>query len=202
MGSDLPGTRAVCCLRGSIDALGRSRWLGDSAPISYQLCRAARDLLVGEEIDPIWSRRAVSEITISRSEVTIARSQATVISSDSAGARAKWWTFGGLMANAALADMITRKGGSVPQFDNYFVEIDSSGSTQSVRGLVEAINPSEVGESSPATAPSIRIKFWECLPKESKERFIEARFVDRVRALEVLSEPRVYTGNVGHVGIA
>jgi ATP-dependent Lhr-like helicase len=185
-----------------VDAVGRSRWLGDSTTISYQLCRAARDLLAGEEIDPIWSKRAVSEITAARSEVTMARSQATVVSSDLAGGRTKWWTFGGLMANAALANMITREGGSVSQFDNYFVEIESSGPLQSVKALVEAISPSQVEELSPAINPSIRIKFWECLPKKYQEKFIEARFVDRVRALEVLSEPRIYSVNAGHVGVA
>jgi len=178
-----------------IDGLGKSRWLGQSLPLSYRVCRAARDILAGEEIDPMWSRRAVSEITTARSEIIVARAQATVVSSEPGGGQTKWWTFGGLKANAALAEMIAREGVSVSSFDNYFVEFQGSSSAHTVKTLLEAIIPSQAEELPTATTPSIKVKFWECLSTNHQKDFIKARYVDISQASAILSEPRFHSGS-------
>jgi ATP-dependent helicase Lhr and Lhr-like helicase len=178
-----------------IDALGKSRWLGGSMPLSYRVCRAARDILAGEEIDPMWSRRAVSEITTGRSEIIVARAHATVVCSETGQGQTKWWTFGGLKANAALAEMIAREGGSVSEFDNYFVEFNSSSPSHTVKTLLEAIIPSQAEQLPTGTTLSIKVKFWECLSANHQKDFIKARYVDIPRASAILSEPRVYSVN-------
>ena len=49
-----------------------------------------------------------------------------MITSDDKGKLLKWWTFGGLKANASIAAMFATKAGYVPRFDNYSVEIPDS----------------------------------------------------------------------------
>jgi ATP-dependent helicase Lhr and Lhr-like helicase len=176
-----------------VDALGRSRWLGESTPLGHRLCRAVRDVLAEEEIDPLWSRRAVSEITAARIETTVARSKATVVSSDSGEDQAVWWTFGGLNANASIAEMIKHCGGSVRQFDNYSLEFQGSATFQTHAALLDSIRPSQTEEVSAAAISPTRVKFWECVPNILQWRFIKARFSDAEQASQILSEPRVYS---------
>jgi ATP-dependent Lhr-like helicase len=105
------------------DAPGRSRWLGESKALSYQFCQAVRDLLLDERIEAVWSKRAVAEILSARSETTVARAGGSVIETDARNDRTRWWTFGGLKANASLAAVLRSRNGVAPRFDNYFVEI-------------------------------------------------------------------------------
>jgi ATP-dependent Lhr-like helicase len=176
-----------------VDALGRSRWLGESTPLGHRLCRAVRDVLAEEEIDPLWSRRAVSEITAARIETTVARSKATVVSSDSGEDQAVWWTFGGLNANASIAEMIKHCGGSVRRFDNYSLEFQGSSTFQTHAAILDSIRPSQTEEVSAAAISPTRVKFWECVPSILQWRFIKARFSDAEQASQILSEPRVYS---------
>ncbi len=41
---------------------GRSRWLGSSQPLRFELCQAVRRVLLGSGTRDLWSRRAVTEI--------------------------------------------------------------------------------------------------------------------------------------------
>jgi ATP-dependent Lhr-like helicase len=97
------------------EASGRSRWLGESRAMSYRLCQAVRNLLVDQGNDTIWSKRAVAEIRSARLETTVARLGSSVVETDARSNRTRWWTFGGLKANASLAAMLRRKDGVVPQ---------------------------------------------------------------------------------------
>jgi len=82
--TSLDQERSVAQVRPA-ELTGRSRWLGESRALIYGLCRAIRDLLAGDQLESMWSRRAVAEITIAREEVTVARSMGTVIASDGRG---------------------------------------------------------------------------------------------------------------------
>jgi ATP-dependent Lhr-like helicase len=141
-------------------------------------------------VDPLWSRRAVAEIGSARNEVTVARPACTVVTSDHGG-RSRWWTFGGLKANASLAAMFARENGGVPRFDNYFVELpESSMPDMAVRRLAE-LKVSQTGAHLLSEPPG-KVKFWECIPKSLQTRFMESRFTDVERAAEILTEPRLY----------
>jgi ATP-dependent Lhr-like helicase len=189
--TSLDEERSVAHVRPA-DAPGRSRWLGESRALNYRLCRAIRGLLAGDQLEPIWSRRAVDEITMAREEVTVARSIGTVIASDGIGERAKWWTFGGLKANASLAAMLISKGGCVPRFDNYFVEIPDSPVRHEAEKRFQEMNMNQPHEVRSAAEPPGRVKFWECIPSTLQARFMESRFTDMKHAGEILSEPRLY----------
>jgi ATP-dependent Lhr-like helicase len=149
-------------------------------------------VLAGDEVETIWSRRAVSEIAIARDETTVARSTHTVINSDRKDDRAKWWTFGGLKANASIAEMFKSRDIYARRFDNYFVEMPNHADLPNPEKLLEEMGITPFRELPVPSDPPVRVKFWECLPNSLLAQFIESRFTDAARAIQLLSEPRVH----------
>jgi ATP-dependent Lhr-like helicase len=174
------------------DLPGRSRWLGQSRALSYRFCQSVRDLLADESIESIWSKRAVTEILSARSETTVARSAGSVVETDERNDRRRWWTFGGLKANASLAAMLQRKDGVTPRFDNYFVEILGTSGMMETEKLLEAVRVSDAWGAAAVADPPGKIKFWECLPDTLRAQFIRSRFADVGSAKKLLSESRVH----------
>lgn len=172
------------------DEPGRSRWLGESRALSHDFCQAIREILIDEAIEGNWSKRAVAEILSARSETTVARSAGLVVETDTGGAQ-KWWTFGGLKANASLASMLMRDG-VLPRFDNYFVEILRASGIAETEGLLQAAHEMNTPVGSATSDPPSRIKFWQCIPVELRKKFVSARFFDTEVAKKLLSEPRIY----------
>jgi ATP-dependent Lhr-like helicase len=93
---------------------GRSRWLGGSRALSYTFCQAIRSVLIEEAVEPVWSKRARTEIASARAENTAAISEGSVLEADGQSDRIKWWTFAGLRANASLAGMLRTNGARYP----------------------------------------------------------------------------------------
>jgi len=181
------------------DAPGRSRWLGESIPLSHRLCRAVRDLLSEEQNYPLWSKRALSEITAARSEGSFANARSTVVCSEAGNRESTWWTFGGQKANATLAQLITQEGGTVSTFDNYAIELKFHPNFKTANTFLESVARSLVRDCVTfATTPSSKVKFWECLPVDLQERFLTARYFDISEASSILSEPRSYWSPYDH----
>jgi ATP-dependent helicase Lhr and Lhr-like helicase len=174
----------------STEAPGRSQWLGESRALSHHLCQAIREVLIDEAIEDNWSKRAVSEILSARSETTVARSAGLVVETNNRGAQ-KWWTFGGLRANASLASMLMRDG-VLPRFDNYFVEILRASGMAEAEGLFQAAGEIRNPVGSATVDPPSRIKFWECIPDELRKKFVTSRFFDTDFAKKLLSQSRIY----------
>ncbi len=174
------------------EAPGRSRWLGESRALSYQFCQAVRDLLVDEREEAVWSKRAVTEILSARSQTTVARSRGSVVEIDAKGDRTRWWTFGGLKANASLAAALRRRDGVVPRFDNYFVEILGATGPVETEELFNSVSARNAWGESTSDAPPGKIKFWECLPDVLRVQFMKSRFADVGSAKKLLSESKVY----------
>jgi ATP-dependent Lhr-like helicase len=140
----------------------------------------------------MWSRRAVAEIAAARNEVTVARSNHIVIASGGKGEQAKWWTFGGLKANASLAAMLTSRDGCIPRFDNYFVELPDSSVIGDAEKRFQQMKMNQPHEIHAKAELPGKIKFWECVPSDLQVKFTDSRFTDIKRATEILTEPRRY----------
>src|SRR5690606_27547195 len=78
---------------------------------------AIRGVLVGEAVDPSWSKRARAAIDLSREEHAFLREEASPIRPGGPEALT-WWNFAGGRANILLAQMIERElGGKVTARD-------------------------------------------------------------------------------------
>ena len=171
---------------------GRSRWLGESRALNYQLCRAVRDVLAVEQIEPVWSQRAITEIRTARNEVAVASPTCTVFANEGGGERLRWWTFGGLKANASLAGKLASNRHCLPRFDNYSVEIPDTWLIRETEKKFQEISVNDHEGLNAVSEPLGRVKFWECIPNVLQSLFMESRFTDIKRAEEILTEPRRY----------
>jgi ATP-dependent Lhr-like helicase len=183
--------RSVAHVR-PVDSPGRSRWLGESRPLSHKFCRTVRTLLLDEAIESNWSKRATAEISSARADTSFVRAARLVIESDAKNDRARWWTFGGFKANASLAAMLRTKDGIVPRFDNYFVDIPLLKQLSEIEERLNGFVSTRHSNGIRDIALPLRIKFWDCLPSDLQAQFTEARFTDVDAAQMILSEPRLY----------
>jgi ATP-dependent helicase Lhr and Lhr-like helicase len=174
------------------EAPGRSLWLGGSRALSYQVCQAIRNLLADDEVESVWSKRAVAEISAARSETSVVRPAGTVVETDSKHDRTRWWTFGGVKANASLATLLKAGDGTIPRFDNYFVDIPGRLGVQETEQRLKTVRLHASGDPTPDLDLPGRVKFWECLPNDLQSRFVRSRFTDAECAHRVLSGPRIY----------
>ena len=183
--------RSIAHVR-SADAPGRSRWLGGSRALSRTFCNAIRSLLLDDAVDQVWSKRAEAELSEARSETFAVRATGRVVETDTHSGRTRWWTFGGLKANYSLALLLRTEDGTVPRFDNFFVEIPNASGLREVEEIVKKLG--QRADSSPLvhTDPHGRVKFWDCLPVGLRQRFSTSRFTDTSGAFELLTEPRVH----------
>ncbi|MFW5876497.1 MAG: DEAD/DEAH box helicase [Myxococcota bacterium] len=89
-----------------------ARWSGAARFLPYELCQAMRRILISEDVDPAWSRRATDVLTTMRAEHTFLHDALAPMIEGSD--EITWWTFAGGAANILLARMLESElGGKV-----------------------------------------------------------------------------------------
>lgn len=165
---------------------GRSRWLGEGQMLSYRLCQSIRRLLAGEGQAPYWSSRATSCVEELRSEYAWASPEATSIVRHPSG-EVRWWTFGGGIANALLADHLRTQ--TDARGDNFAVRFPATSALDSIVELISAIVVEDVHPVPNASAIE-NMKFTECLSPELAAEVFCARFNDADAVEKIVREPR------------
>ena len=86
--------------------------------------------------------------------------------------RSRWWTFGGLHANAALAAGLRFLGANTARLDNFSVGLDAELPAVMMRELRERAQAGALW--SPVDERAVTgLKFNECLPPDVAERILE-----------------------------
>ncbi len=166
---------------------GRSQWMGSGPPLTYELCQAIRRVIVGDGAASQWSRRACEGIETLRTEMPSCRPGQTTVVSAAPGSSA-WWTFGGLRANATLAEAFHSECVKATA-DNLLlvvhVGIDTlqAGLLNRVRAAAADLWPASLVEGA-----LDNLKFSECLPKDAAERVLRARLSDGEAARRIVRE--------------
>ena len=174
-----------------VELAGRSRWLGEGQPLSFELCQAMRELLAGEDEPGFLSRRGRDQLASLRQEkvaIAAAASGQTVLYDDG-GNHLDLFTFAGLIVNASLAARMTQDGElEAPAFDNLFLRLPRR---QLDRALAALAVPQPEGSAPPVPKIEARalgaLKFADCLPPELLERTIRARWSDEQRASKLMA---------------
>jgi ATP-dependent Lhr-like helicase len=168
------------------DERGRSRWLGEGHMLSYLLCQSIRRVLAADETATFWSSRATTALEELRAEYSWASSEATSIVRHPNG-EVRWWTFGGGIANALLADYLRAQVDA--RGDNLAVKFPANLALDSVVELISAVVVEDV-HPVPNAAAIENMKFTECLSPELAAEVFCARFNDAEVVKKIVREPR------------
>jgi ATP-dependent helicase Lhr and Lhr-like helicase len=169
---------------------GKSRWLGSSQALSFELCQSIRNVLASGDSSHHWSQRAKEQMVEIRAEFDWVGSGETTLIASRSAARATWWTFGGMRANAALAQSLRQSTGLYVSFDNLAIRVDGNLSPEAFSGALRSTR-----EGASASIPKIPVdeaveglKFSQCLPVCLAEEMLRERLRDAPALISVVSE--------------
>jgi len=173
---------------------GKSRWLGSGQPLSYALCQAIKQVLVGEPPGCELSKRATTVLDGAREEFGWLKPDQTAVVTERNQTR--WWTFGGLLANSALAGMLRQSYVKVGRADNFAVRIDDQPAVVGWDSVIEKLRsiPEEVLVTPVDPKAIAQLKFSDCLPSELAAKELEARLTDKPATTKL----RLQTARVVH----
>lgn len=179
---------------------GRSRWLGQSPPLHFKMCQAIKDVVLGEELLGQLSGRAQERLDILRDEFLWVEKDGTAVVRDVHG-KTKWWTFAGLLANAALAAMASP--GKTLRFDNLAIELDDRVASREL-GEQLAVHDTATFRLSADEDAIAGLKFHQCLPPAAAAMELGLRLVDEVAVRAVVQSTRrdVVLGDAPQSGCA
>jgi ATP-dependent Lhr-like helicase len=163
------------------------RWSGQPAPLSFALCRAQRDVLLGHDPAVALSRRAVEALAHLRSRRGhLASADGTVVLRD--GDDAWWWTWAGSRANATLLAALPRAVDPAQRLDNHRLRLLPGWSAAVLSGAA----PDDVASARPVPDEQAvsGLKFGEILPPRLAVETLADRLADPVAAVAAYEEGR------------
>lgn len=184
--------RGLCIVKPA--PAGRApRWFGEPRFLSYELCQAARRVLLGEVEDPAWSTRARRVLETARAEYAFLQDSPAPITESSE--QLEWWTFAGGGANLLLARMLEAELGAKVTSNNHSVRFKETAG-KSVVALRQGIERLQA-RSAPTAEDCAKFalggekkrfsKFDACLPEDLLGRLVVESSLDTESARKVLS---------------
>lgn len=172
---------------------GRSLWLGDGRPLSFALCQAQKRVLLEGGCEDLLTRRARDQMEEIRGRFPRLTLEGTTLEHSAIG-RARWWTFGGLKANAALADHLKAGGCQVLSRDNLCLTFDATMGLPELRNHLPG--PSEADALRPASLAEEALeslKFAFCTPPDLAIGTLSLRLSDPLATARIAAMPIVST---------
>ncbi len=178
--------RRRCFLEPSDDRV-RMRWSSAPPPLSFELCRAQRDVLLGATPQVAVSKRATAGLAHLRDEFADRVSQkGTVVRRDG---DVWWWTWAGARGNATLAAQISSVVDSSTRYDNVRLGMRVDLALGDLSTAIRAIAAGS-GALPAVTEDAVRgLKFADVLPMPVAENTVALRLSDSDAARKTLSEP-------------
>ena len=85
------------------DEKGKSRWLGTSRCLGFEVCQAMRRVLLKEgDAELGLSKRGTQQLDEVRDLITAPERQGSLVLEHLPSGRHRWWTFAGAAVNSAL----------------------------------------------------------------------------------------------------
>jgi ATP-dependent Lhr-like helicase len=169
----------------------KMRWTGEAAPLSFALCRAARDVAVGDVPEVTISKRATAALgDIRQAHAAVVSSRGTVVARERNDVH--WWTWAGARANATLIAALPSVADETQRMDNFRIRLQGAGAANK---LDEALHRVLWSDVVPAVSPAALggLKFAEVLPPRLAVATLAERLADKDAAQIVAAEPRVWT---------
>ncbi|MFF0622962.1 DEAD/DEAH box helicase [Streptomyces sp. NPDC004296] len=183
------------CFVEPVDGGGKARWggAGSGRATSYELTRAAREVLLGADPPIALTLRAKTALAQARENSSeLVHPDGTVILRGGRDTNVRWWTWAGYRANATLAATLTTIADPLQR------------PTDTCIRLREDVTPAEWGKAISEAAdhlclPAVDaralngLKFSAALPTRLAEATLATRLADLDGATAALSEPTRFT---------
>ena len=157
------------------DDRGKSRWLGTSRWLGFEVCQAMRRVLLLEgDAELGLSKRGTQQLDEVRDLITAPERQGSLLLEHLPSGRLRWWTFAGGAVNSALALRFEEQG-SV-RIDDLWVETDSGVSMAQVFQL--PAHPVARAAFTTNLAERADLKFSACLTQEQLFAVVASRSLD------------------------
>ncbi|NUP22765.1 MAG: DEAD/DEAH box helicase [Streptomyces sp.] len=178
------------CFVEPVDSGGKAKWsgMGFIRPTSYELTRAARDVLLGTDPQVQLTGRARGCLTEARHRLLeYVRPAGTLIVRES-NDDVRWWTWAGHRANATLAATLGNLADPAQRINDCWIRLSTD--------LTPPVWKQEVTDAaSQLCLPAVHeqalkgLKFSTALPRRLAEATLAARLADLEGAAAVLKEP-------------
>lgn len=154
---------------------GKSRWLGTSRWLGFEVCQAMRRVLSNEgDADLGLSRRGAQQLSEVRELITAPERQGSMLLEHMASGRLRWWTFAGGAVNSAIA-LRFEDAGSV-RVDDLWIEANPGTSMTSV--VKWPVHPVAREAFVLNLVERSDLKFSDCLTAELLVEVVASRSLD------------------------
>lgn len=154
---------------------GKSRWLGTSRWLGFEVCQAMRRVLLNEgDAELGLSRRGAQQLSEVRELITAPERQGSMLLEHVASGRLRWWTFAGGAVNSAIA-LRFEDAGSV-RVDDLWIEADPGTSMTSV--VKSPVLPVARKAFVSNLVERSDLKFSDCLTAELLVEVVASRALD------------------------
>jgi len=159
------------------DEKGKSRWLGTSRWLGFEVCQAMRRVLLQEGGSELGlSKRGTQQLDEVRDLISAPEQQGSLLLERLPSGRHRWWTFAGGAVNSALVLKLGEIGST--RLDDLWVE---TGPGVPVPELIQRqIGPSAQTAFGASLAERTELKFGACLPVDLVAAVVAGRSLDEV----------------------
>ena len=162
---------------------GKSRWLGTSRRLGFEVCQAMRRVLWSEDDEMLGlSKRGVRELVEVRETTAAPEHQGSLLLEHLPSGRLRWWTFAGGAVNAALA-LRLGEGGST-RVDDLWVETSAGVQVLTLMKLQPA--RSAMTAFAASLAEHGELKFAACLAPDLLATVVISRSLDETNLLALI----------------
>lgn len=185
---DIDWNRGIVSVEPTTDP-GRSRWLGDGPPMSYEVAQAIRRVVTGVQGISCLSNRATSALQDAKSELWWFDSESTTLY-EGAGSRLQWWTHAGTIENIRLAWALQQQTGQDLRSDDMSVTFpDGMKRADALEQVSLLRKQGAVFDPTAFRTLAEKLKFYEALPAHQVDALCGARYEHCAQIERVLSEP-------------
>jgi ATP-dependent Lhr-like helicase len=173
------------------DEKGKSRWLGTSRCLGFEVCQAMRRVLLKEgDAELGLSKRGIRQLDEVRELISAPERQGSLLLEQLPSGRQRWWTFAGGAVNRALALRLAELGSI--RVDDLWLETGIGVPVMKLRqGRIEPVAVAAFGASLAVRA---QLKFAACLPSDLVAAVVLGRSLDEANL------QRLVSGELGGVG--